>query len=215
MPARPSARTTTRTAAILGGAGLLIAGCVAVPLLAGSDPARTPLVAPKPAAAKTAPAATMTTAAPEQADVKKPAAETTDWAALTDEQWKARLTPEQFNVLRKHGTERSGTGKYAYSKDEGVYDCAACGQPLFDADAKFESGTGWPSFYEPVDGVKGEKVGETVDRSWFMTRTEVHCGRCGGHLGHVFEDGPEPTGLRYCINSAALELDPKEKADAE
>ncbi|WP_145361422.1 peptide-methionine (R)-S-oxide reductase MsrB [Alienimonas californiensis] len=131
-----------------------------------------------------------------------------DWASLTDAEWKERLTPEQYKILRKHGTERAGTGEYAYNKDDGVYDCAACGLPLFDADTKFESGTGWPSFYQPIDGVKGDNVGESIDKSWFTTRTEVHCNRCGGHLGHVFNDGPRPTGLRYCINSASLTLDP-------
>ena len=211
MPARPlfSRVKPRRLAAVLAAAGLCAGGLIAVPLLAGpanpapAEPARTPLVAPKPAAMSD-PAVTTAETASE-----------TDWSALTDAQWKARLTPEEYRVLRKHGTERAGTGTYAYSKDKGVYDCAACGLPLFDAAAKFESGTGWPSFYQPVDGVKSDHVGETVDRSWFMTRTEVHCDRCGGHLGHVFNDGPQPTGLRYCINSVSLKLDPDAKAEGD
>ncbi|MFH5805912.1 peptide-methionine (R)-S-oxide reductase MsrB [Alienimonas sp. DA493] len=150
----------------------------------------------------------MTDAAEQSAAAPK--APQVDWSSLTDAEWKARLTPEQYKILRKHGTERAGTGKYADSKVPGVYDCAGCGLPLFDSKTKFDSGTGWPSFYQPIDGVKGDNVGESVDKSWFMTRTEVHCNRCGGHLGHVFNDGPRPTGLRYCINSASLKLDPAE-----
>jgi peptide-methionine (R)-S-oxide reductase len=133
-----------------------------------------------------------------------------DKVTKKDEEWRHCLTPEQYRVLRKHGTEHAFTGEYHDSKEPGVYRCAGCGTELFSSDTKFDSGTGWPSFYEPVD--QGA-VDTKTDRSFFMTRTEVQCGACEGHLGHVFDDGPEPTGLRYCINSAALKLDPKPKPD--
>lgn len=122
----------------------------------------------------------------------------------TEEEWQQQLTPEQYEVMRRHGTEPPFTGKYVYSKEDGVYRCAACANPLFRSDAKFESGTGWPSFTEPA---LAEAVELREDSSHGMLRTEVLCRRCGSHLGHVFDDGPGPTGQRWCMNSVALELD--------
>jgi peptide-methionine (R)-S-oxide reductase len=124
-----------------------------------------------------------------------------------EEEWRHCLTPQAFQVLRQHGTERAGTSPLNQEKRAGEYRCAGCGHPLFDSVTKFESGTGWPSFWQPKDGA----VGTTEDRSHFMVRTEVHCAKCGGHLGHVFPDGPPPTGLRFCMNGVALSFEPGDK----
>jgi peptide-methionine (R)-S-oxide reductase len=133
----------------------------------------------------------------------------TEKVVKTDEEWKKQLTQEQYQVARKAGTEPAFTGKYWNAKDKGTYHCVCCGQPLFSADTKFESGTGWPSFWKPLDA---SAIEEESDRTYGMVRIEARCSKCDAHLGHVFEDGPAPTGLRYCMNSASLDL---KKADSK
>jgi peptide-methionine (R)-S-oxide reductase len=123
----------------------------------------------------------------------------------TDEEWQRELTPEQYRVLRQHGTERPGSSPLNHEHRKGTFHCAGCGAPLFDSSTKYESGSGWPSFYQPLPGA----VETQLDTSHFMTRTEVHCAKCGGHLGHVFPDGPQPTGQRYCMNGVALDFRPE------
>ncbi|MBV9826927.1 MAG: peptide-methionine (R)-S-oxide reductase MsrB [Alphaproteobacteria bacterium] len=125
---------------------------------------------------------------------------------LSDDEWRSRLGPERYQVLRAHGTERAGTSPLDKNYDPGVYNCAGCGQPLFTAETKYNSRSGWPSFWQPLE----DAVETTTDRSHFMVRTEVHCKNCGGHLGHVFDDGPQPTGLRYCMNGLSLDFHPGE-----
>lgn len=138
------------------------------------------------------------------------AAEKSFPVTLSDEEWRRRLSAAQYRVLREHGTERAGSSPLDKQYGGGVYHCAGCGQPLFGSDTKFNSGTGWPSFSAPLD----DAVETETDRSLFMTRTEVHCSRCGGHLGHVFDDGPQPTGQRFCMNGVSLEFHPGERPPA-
>ncbi|HVZ81136.1 MAG TPA: peptide-methionine (R)-S-oxide reductase MsrB [bacterium] len=132
-----------------------------------------------------------------------------DKVVKTDAEWKKALTPEQYEILRGHGTERACTGLYWNNHEKGVYHCAGCGLEIFVSDTKFESGTGWPSFFKPI---YPENIATREDHSWGMDRVEIHCPRCGGHLGHVFEDGPPPTGLRYCVNSASVTFVPDSPA---
>ena len=157
----------------------------------------------QPAAAPAASAAQSATPTATNAIVATSTWNMKDKIVKTDAEWQKELTPEEFRVLRKQGTERAFTGALWNNKESGIYTCAACGLPLFDSQHKYDSGTGWPSFWEPL---KKEHVGEKEDNTLFSRRTEVHCARCGGHLGHVFDDGPRPTGLRYCINSVSLKF---------
>jgi len=143
--------------------------------------------------------------APVPKSDKKGSKEVIEKIVKTDDEWKKILTPEQFDVLRKHGTERAFTSPLNNVHQKGVFVCAACGLTLYSSDQKFDSGTGWPSFWAPIDP---SHIGTSVDRSFFQVRTEVHCARCGGHLGHVFPDGPPPTGQRYCMNGVAMKFEP-------
>ena len=136
----------------------------------------------------------------------------TEHVKKSDAEWRAQLTPEQYKVTREHGTERAGTSPLNNEKREGIFTCVCCGAPLFASDSKFESGTGWPSFYKPMSD---DAVAEHEDRSFLMRRTEVRCARCDAHLGHVFPDGPKPTGQRYCMNGVALDFKPKSKTAGE
>ena len=140
-----------------------------------------------------------------EAETMSTTEQTIDFKKLSDAEWHKRLNAEQYNVLRKHGTERAGTSPLNKEKRKGTFACAGCDLQLFSSDTKFESGTGWPSFYQPLPNA----VDTTTDRSFFMTRTEVNCHRCAGHLGHVFDDGPKPTGLRYCMNGVAMKFIPE------
>ncbi|MGH6684065.1 MAG: peptide-methionine (R)-S-oxide reductase MsrB [Pseudolabrys sp.] len=149
--------------------------------------------------------ALMATSQSGEAETMTTTTQDVDYRKLSDAEWRQRLTPEQYNILRKHGTERPGTSALNHEKRKGTFECAGCNLALFSSDTKFESGTGWPSFYQPLPNA----VGTTTDRSFFMSRTEVHCSRCEGHLGHVFDDGPKPTGLRYCMNGLALKFVPQ------
>jgi peptide-methionine (R)-S-oxide reductase len=127
----------------------------------------------------------------------------------TDTEWRKLLTPEQYRVLRQHGTERANTSPLDHEHGRGLFVCAGCGQPLYDSETKFDSGTGWPSFFAPIDGA----IETSLDFKLILPRTEVHCRRCGGHLGHVFSDGPQPTGQRYCMNGVALKFEPQKKPE--
>jgi peptide-methionine (R)-S-oxide reductase len=153
-----------------------------------------------------------TATAADKPAASKPASQEAPVARIekTEAEWKQILDPEQYQVIREKGTERSGSGEYVNNHERGTYKCAACGLELFSSDSKFESGTGWPSFWQPI---ARNHVTEITDRSHGMTRTEVTCARCGGHLGHVFDDGPKPTGLRYCMNSISLKFTPAEAKD--
>ena len=182
-----------------------IALLLAALLAACADPAHTPTTSET--------AAAPVAQAPSQGETAMPKEPAPSGKVVkSDEEWRKELTPEQYRVMREKGTERAFTGKYWDTKTAGVYKCAACGEPLFSSDAKFDSGCGWPSFFKPLDGVK---LVETRDTTLGMVRTEITCAKCGAHMGHVFDDGPAPTGLRYCINSVSIDLEPAKDQPAK
>ena len=211
QPARclAAAGATTLCCALLllaGGSGPLLQAADDLP----SQPKSSKKAAEKPPAAKQTTPPGASPPMPSPAD-----AAPADDLPKTLAEWRQRLTPEQFQITRMKGTERAFTGKYWNTKTPGTYKCICCGEPLFASGEKFDSGCGWPSFTLPIDGVRGKTVTEQSDTSAFMQRTEVNCRKCGAHLGHVFDDGPPPTGLRYCINSASIQLEPADKPDAK
>ena len=198
-------------------AALLLAG-VNGPLLRAADDSPAQPTRPQKSVEKTpkTPVAKQPTPQGASTPMPNPADATpADDLPKTLAEWRQRLTPEQFQITRMKGTERAFTGKYWNTKTPGTYKCICCGEPLFASGEKFDSGCGWPSFTLPIDGVRGKTVTEQSDTSAFMQRTEVNCRKCGAHLGHVFDDGPPPTGLRYCINSASIQLEPADKPDAK
>ncbi len=187
-------------------APIVIGAILVVAIVAGR---KQPTRHSDPAAPSDGPAALATATGDEQADPTKQAEgnRTVTKLERSEEEWKRLLSPEEYHILREKGTERAFTGKYWDTKTAGTYKCAGCGLELFESDTKFDSGCGWPSFFKPLEGAR---LTETADTSFGMKRVEITCSRCGGHLGHVFPDGPEPTGLRYCINSVSIDLDPKD-----
>ncbi len=192
--------------------GMILAVClVSMTVACGAPPVQKPI----PTKESPVPAESETTPPSPSAAPKNPAIlgrVPDDELPKTEAEWRRLLTPQQYQVTRQKATDRAFTGEYTDTETPGIYRCICCGEPLFKSDEKFHSGCGWPSFTAPIDGVKGDTIAEHADRSLGMIRTEVTCRRCGAHLGHVFDDGPPPTGLRYCINSSSVTLDEKKPA---